>query len=138
MRYGRLCRLRRSVRLGNYRLVVLIHCYDGIVQDHCLVLEDFQGEFRFDIEELTVLADTEVCQAVDGLVNLLLNHVILHGLKGGIDFKRQRNGCVIQLLGANIDRSGTFANLDPVFTEAGIGEYVNVAGFFAHGVVVLV
>lgn len=138
VRYGWLCRLRWCVRFGDYQLVVLIHCDDGIVQDHCLVLEDFQSEFRLDIEELTVLADTKVRQAVDSLVNLLLNHVILQGLKGGVNFKRQWDSSVIQLLGANIDRSGTFANLDPVFTEAGVGEYVNVAGFFAHGVVVLV
>ncbi len=122
----------RVARLWNYRLVVFIHSDDGIIKNHRLVFENFKGEFRFNVEEFTILADSKVCQTINSLVNLLLHDVILFGFERRVDFKGERYGSIVQFLGADIYGTSTFPDFDPVLAETGICQYVNIAGFFSH------
>ena len=62
-------------------------------------------------------------------MNLFLNNVVFDSLKSRVDFKRERNSCVVKFFRANIYRTRALANLDPVFTKTRIGENVNVSGF---------
>lgn len=114
MRVERLVRLGRGLRLGYNRLVVLVHRNHCIVQNHRLVLENFQGEFGFDVEKFPVLTDTKVCQPVYGLVNFLFDNVVLFCLEGSEYLKRQRNGGVVQFLGTDINGR----ELLPIFTQS--------------------
>lgn len=58
----------------------------------------------------------------------LLNLVELGGLHRSVDRKRQRHGRVVEFLGADIDRTGAFADLDPILAERVVGQNVDVSG----------
>lgn len=59
--------------------------------------------------------------------------IVLWSLQCGINLKGQRNLRVIQFFRAHINRTRTLTNLYPIFSEAGICEYINVAFIVSHG-----
>ena len=84
-----------------------------------------------DVEELTVLADPKVREAVDRLVDRLFKLVVLHRPQRRVDLKGKRHRRVVQLLRADVDGARALPDLHPVLAEAGVGEDVDVAG--GHG-----
>ena len=63
---------------------------------------------------------------------LLLDLAVLRGFERSIDFKRERDCSIVELLGSDIDRPRTLSDLDPVLTEGLVGEDVYVTFVLFH------
>lgn len=57
------------------RFIVSVFGNDGVINGLGYVLENIKCNLRSDIEELTVLADSQVSKAIYGFVNQLLQRV---------------------------------------------------------------
>jgi hypothetical protein len=102
---------------------------DGIVKRRSNIPEDIQGNVGLDVKELTVLPDALVGKTVDGLMDQLLYIAILRCLYRSIDIEGEGNCRIIELFGADVDRTAALADLHPVFLETWVGKDINKSGF---------
>ena len=119
--------------------VVVVAGDDGVVDGAGDVVEDFEGGLRVDVEEFAVLADAEVGEAIDGFVDEFFDFGVFLRFHRGEDVEGQGDGGVVEFFGADVDGACAFADFDPVFAEAGVGEDVDVPFFVVrHDVVEVV
>ena len=111
-------------------LVVLVECNDAVFKKVGYIFELLQRRFGWYIEEFPVLTDAELGKAVDEFVELLLCNFVLHCAQGGVDLEWKRDGGVVEFLGAYVDGAGAFPDLDPILTETGVCQDIDVSGFF--------
>ena len=110
--------------------VVFVESDDGVVDHSGQSPELFQGHVRLDIEEFPGAPDTKVGEVVNHSVYHAFRLVILHCAQGGVDLEWKRDGGVVEFLGAYVDGAGAFPDLDPILTETGVCQDIDVYGFF--------
>ena len=100
----------------------------GVVNRLCYVAQDVERDSRRDVEKLAILSNAKVRQTINRLVYEPFHLVVFGGLQRCIDRKRQGHRRIVQLLGADIDRTRTLTDCDPGLAERRVSEDVDVSG----------